>query len=1150
MKAKVLIAALLLMAGVQMARAQKVVIYLSDNQTYECDISELDSITFSEESVPEAQWVDLGLPSGTLWATCNIGAESPEDYGYYFAWGETEPKDNYTWGTYKWMTEGKDDWNFISKYTFADNQTSGCWYSGGTFVGDGKQDLDPEDDAATAILGSGWQMPSVEQIYELINNSYTKSEWTIQRGVYGRRVTSLSNGNSIFLPAAGWRTGTSTAGSGSTGYYWSNSLGGLSADYAFPLYFLEDYWGVEHHDRFYGHPIRPVHERQAKLVARILLNRKEATLQIGKKLYLWAFVEPSDADNKTLVWESSNTSVATVGSDGIVTALAVGTATITCRATDGSGAKNTCTVTVEEQPVEPEHEYVDLGLPSGTLWATCNVGASSPEECGDYFCWGETEPKSEYGFKNYKFSQNSKLTKYCTESIYGEQGNVDGKLFLDPEDDAATVNWGSEWQIPTYEQQVELRTYTTITWTTLNDVKGMLLTSKRNGNTLFLPAAGGMYDTTLRYEGSKGYYWTNRVAINMSGNSFYLSFNTSTTQDEWETSEWDGGGRNYGYSVRPVRVKEEVHEYVDLGLPSGTLWATCNVGARGMSEFGDYFAWGETEPKDEYTWDTYKYGSGENAITKYCDDNKTELDPEDDAATVNWGNEWQMPSREQIVELVNEEYTTTTWTTKEGFYGRLITSKVNGKSIFLPAAGAWRGEEGVINARNGGYCWSRSLLKSSSSTNSHILTFSSEVFDWWSIPRNLGLSVRPVRVKKVSKEYVDLGLPSGTMWATSNVGAFSPEDAGDRFAWGETQPKDDYAWDTYKYGTENALTKYNSKGEYGDIDGRLELRAKDDAAADNWGGEWQMPSSEQFLELMNAQYTQTEQTTVNGVTCMKITSRTNGNYILMPVPDSSDIEGDANTYGFYWSRTLNLNPSCAGMMALSSTNWLGFFDDRCNGHYVRPVRKQEVVHEWVDLGLPSHTQWATMNLGATCPEEFGDYYAWGETKWKDRYSWDNYSYGRGTNEYGFGIVLKYCQDSNYGYNGYTDNRTELEHADDAAAINWSDDYWQMPSQEQFSELINSTYTTTELTTRKGIEGLLITSKSNGMSIFLPAAGNIIDNNHNVGGGANYGFYWSRSLDKNHPYSSYVLIFSANSVGMNSYDRSFGLSVRPVRLTIN
>ena len=197
---------------------------------------------------------------------------------------------------------------------------------------------------------------------------------------------------------------------------------------------------------------------------------------------------------------------------------------------------------------------------------------------------------------------------------------------------------------------------------------------------------------------------------------------------------------------------KDTHEYVDLGLPSGTLWATCNVGASSPEEYGDYFAWGETEPKDDYSWETYKYGT----MSKYCTDNlfgpvdgKTELEPSDDAATVNWGSGWQMPSLEQCTELINSNYTTTTWTTLNGKHGRKIISKSNGNSIFLPAAGC-RYDTSLGSAGYGGFYWSRSLITSYSYSAYHLIFFSSDIFtNDADGRRDYGQGVRPVRVKKL-----------------------------------------------------------------------------------------------------------------------------------------------------------------------------------------------------------------------------------------------------------------------------------------------------------------------------------------------------------------------------------------------------------------
>ena len=203
--------------------------------------------------------------------------------------------------------------------------------------------------------------------------------------------------------------------------------------------------------------------------------------------------------------------------------------------------------------------------------------------------------------------------------------------------------------------------------------------------------------------------------------------------------------------------REAVCEYVDLGLPSGTLWATCNVGADSPEVYGDYFAWGETQPKTNYSWSTYKYCNGSSGtMTKYCTDsyygwvdNKTELEAMDDAATVNWGSEWQMPSIEQLEELTNSNYTTTTWTKLNGVYGRMVVSKKNGNRLFLPAAG-FRCDTDLGGVGSFGGCWSRSLYTSNSSAGRDLYFDSSYVTTNYKYDsyRYYGQSVRPVRVKK------------------------------------------------------------------------------------------------------------------------------------------------------------------------------------------------------------------------------------------------------------------------------------------------------------------------------------------------------------------------------------------------------------------
>ena len=205
------------------------------------------------------EYVDLGLPSGIKWAKRNLGASKPSDYGHYYAWGETEPKTDYTWATYKWMQAGQSDWKHITKYTVADGQTEGIWYdAGGTFIGDNKTTLEAADDAATRKLGSPWRMPTLVEIRELLDANNCTWTWTTQDGKNGYEVKSKTNGNSIFLPAAGYRGGSALYYAGSGGYFWSCSLDAARSYCARNLGFDSGVHDWYFNDRYYGFSVRPV----------------------------------------------------------------------------------------------------------------------------------------------------------------------------------------------------------------------------------------------------------------------------------------------------------------------------------------------------------------------------------------------------------------------------------------------------------------------------------------------------------------------------------------------------------------------------------------------------------------------------------------------------------------------------------------------------------------------------------------------------------------------------------------------------------------------------------------------------------------------------------------------------------------------------
>ena len=227
----------------------------------------------------------------------------------------------------------------------------------------------------------------------------------------------------------------------------------------------------------------------------------------------------------------------------------------------GEGMQNS--EAVEQSFVVPTNldGYVDLGLPSGTLWATCNVGASAPEEFGDYFAWGETDPKDYYDWSTYKWcnGEEGTLTKYCNDSSLGYNGFVDNKTELDSEDDAACAHYPGG-RMPSWEQIQELCDSCTWQYTKLNGVKGMLVTGP-NGNTMFLPSASFRDDSPDGYVSLGGFYWS-RTLVPYDSNSsvglgIYLRAESIGRQlDVWCTT-YDY--RYVGFTVRAVLDSQNWH---------------------------------------------------------------------------------------------------------------------------------------------------------------------------------------------------------------------------------------------------------------------------------------------------------------------------------------------------------------------------------------------------------------------------------------------------------------------------------------------------------------------------------------------------------------------------------------------------------------
>lgn len=325
------------------------------------------------------------------------------------------------------------------------------------------------------------------------------------------------------------------------------------------------------------------------------------------------------------------------------------------------------------------HMAVDLGLPSGIKWATTNLGASSFSEFGEYYALGDIYPKEEgrdyqgaFGWLNGPLVSRSNPRYRETEKL---------SLLGNPKYDAATANWGDAWRMPTDHETYELQTECAWIWTTENGNSGQRIIGP-NGNSIFLPAAGYFKYERVIAENEDGYYWKARDIEyrNTDTDSFSCMYFTNRIKSS--------GDENYqtGLSVRPVTCNSDDrpdgdlvdtkgreytiaksgeiagHRYVDLGLPSGTKWATMNIDAKNYFDYGSCFEWGANSPDVSFEGHDSKTLGNEDDV-KIISGN-----PKYDAAAAMWGETWRLPTNEEIQELVEFCQWTVFWKGEDRVY--------------------------------------------------------------------------------------------------------------------------------------------------------------------------------------------------------------------------------------------------------------------------------------------------------------------------------------------------------------------------------------------------------------------------------------------------------------------------------------------------
>lgn len=472
-----------------------------------------DGWTVDESAMADA--IDLGL--SVKWASWNVGADSPEDYGDYFAWGETTTKSSYSS-------------SLLSDVL--DNSISGLKSLG---IIDANGNLTAAYDAATVNWGDEWRIPTSDEIKELVNNCTWR--WTTQNGVYGYKVVG-PNGNSIFLPAAGNRDYASLYGAGSYGYYWSATPRGEYI-WVYSLDFSNSSYSNNTNFDFYGFSVRPVYGPARPSIS---VTTGEATDITDYGATLGGIVSNSDEpvtcgiiyDISSTLSSTSGTMLSTSSSGEFsidVTGLSPNTTYYYCAyvVVDGEYTYGEVLSFTTESETITVGDAIDLGL--SVKWASWNVGATAPEEYGGYYAWGETEVKDDYSVDTYLYYLNG---------VYVDLGaDISGTEY-----DVAHVKWGDGWRMPTLNEIKELINNCTWSWTTQNDINGYKVTGS-NGNSIFLPAAGYRVGTGgAGSRGSDGYYW--------SSTSYHYSLEARDLH--FYSSHHNNGNdsRDRGCTVRPV----------------------------------------------------------------------------------------------------------------------------------------------------------------------------------------------------------------------------------------------------------------------------------------------------------------------------------------------------------------------------------------------------------------------------------------------------------------------------------------------------------------------------------------------------------------------------------------------------------------------
>ena len=622
----------------------------------------------------------------------------------------------------------------------------------------------------------------------------------------------------------------------------------------------------------------------------------------------------------------------------------------------------------------PTFEYVDLGLPSGTKWATMNIGAERPEDFGTYFAWGETSPKTVYDWESYIYADGDsdsdpQLTKYCNDSGLGI---TDALTELETGDDAATAILGSNWRMPTYDEVIELRDYCEHVFTTQNGVAGTLVTGPNN-QSIFIPAAAGRYYNNEILSEGTGSYWSSSLDTDDPTKAQGLSlasdgFGTITSH------------RYFGLPIRPVYdPSNTAGNFTPAGLEDYEFTTGSSDGTIYLPSFTQLIQSGQDDQVSELTDIGFTFTYDEVEYTQFSVNSNGRLRLGNEVITTEYNNPFTPTYYNQntpaIVGVGTDLSTGADGYVQTGLYGSsgsyirvvefmLATSASATSDTYIKfqvqlyeATGEVRIAYDEYENAPSGY---QIGIGNADATkfwyvdpNSHTATYATEGTET-SYSTHPGVNryysfAPPVRNNNSNStgshnghDYVDLGL--SVKWATVNVGATSPDEEGNLYAWGETQTKSMYDWINYRHceGYADMINKYFTDESIGVTapDDLTTLLPEDDAVTASWGAGWRMPTADEVQELINN--CTIDGSTING----------NGNSITL---------NDAR----YWTSSLYLDNQNNAYLYDNSSGSMLSYSERSSGYPVRGVYDATLATPTVTTKMPDNVTESSATLQGT-----------------------------------------------------------------------------------------------------------------------------------------------------------------------------------------